>query len=62
MPNCHSLTENFGSRNDNASSGRSIYYGKAMADQLNCTEQKFPKPQVGSWSLPLDTLKNKINK
>lgn len=31
-PNCHSLTENFGSRNDNANSGRSIYYGKAMAD------------------------------
>ena len=22
----------FGSRNDNANSGRSIYYGKAMAD------------------------------
>lgn len=31
-PNCHSLTENFGSRNDNANSGRIIYYGKAMAD------------------------------
>lgn len=31
-PNCHSLTENFGSRNGNASSGRSIYYGKAKAD------------------------------
>ena len=30
--NCHSLTENFGSRNDNVHSGRSIYYGKAMAD------------------------------
>ena len=31
-PNCHSLTENFGSRNKNANSGRSIYYGKAKAD------------------------------
>lgn len=28
-PNCHSLTENFGSRNKNATKGRSIYYGKA---------------------------------
>ena len=31
-PNCHSLTENFGSRNKNASNGRSIYYGRAKAD------------------------------
>lgn len=31
-PNCHSLTENFGSRNNNASIGRSVYYGKAKAD------------------------------
>lgn len=28
-PNCHSLTENFGSRNKNAIKGRSTYYGKA---------------------------------
>lgn len=28
-PNCHSLTENFGSRNKNATEGRSKYYGKA---------------------------------
>lgn len=27
-PNCHSLTENFGSRNKNATSGRTAYYGK----------------------------------
>lgn len=27
-PNCHSLTENFGSRNKNATKGRSEYYGK----------------------------------
>ena len=30
--NCHSLTENFGSRNKNANSGRSVYYGRATAD------------------------------
>lgn len=30
-PNCHSLTDNYGSRNTNASKGRSIYYGKAKA-------------------------------
>lgn len=28
-PNCHSLTENYGSRNKNATNGRSKYYGKA---------------------------------
>ena len=28
-PNCHSLTENFGSRNTNAPRGKSSYYGKA---------------------------------
>ena len=28
-PNCHSLTENFGSRNKNATEGRSKYYGKS---------------------------------
>jgi Zn finger protein HypA/HybF involved in hydrogenase expression len=28
-PNCHSLTENYGSRNKNAPRGKSIYYGKA---------------------------------
>lgn len=28
-PNCHSLTENFGSRNSNAPRGKSAYYGKA---------------------------------
>lgn len=28
-PNCHSLTENFGSRNTNAPRGKSAYYGKA---------------------------------
>ena len=28
-PNCHSLTENFGSRNKNAVKGKSAYYGKA---------------------------------
>ena len=27
-PNCHSLTENFGSRNKNAPEGKSAYYGK----------------------------------
>lgn len=27
-PNCHSLTENFGSRNKNASHGRSEYFGR----------------------------------
>lgn len=27
-PNCHSLTENFGSRNKNSPRGKSIYYGK----------------------------------
>lgn len=31
-PNCHSLTENFGSRNKNAPRGKSVYYGKAKAD------------------------------
>ena len=31
-PNCHSLTENFGSRNTNAPRGKSKYYGKAKAD------------------------------
>lgn len=28
-PNCHALTENFGSRNKNATKGRSEYYGKS---------------------------------
>lgn len=28
-PNCHSLTNNFGSRNNNAPRGKSAYYGKA---------------------------------
>lgn len=28
-PNCHSLTENFGSKNKNTTKGRSVYYGKA---------------------------------
>lgn len=28
-PNCHSLTENFGSRNKNATTGRSSYFGKS---------------------------------
>lgn len=28
-PNCHSLTENFGSRNKNAPKGKSAYYGRA---------------------------------
>ena len=28
-PNCHSLTDNFGSRNKNAPRGKSSYYGKA---------------------------------
>ena len=28
-PNCHSLTENYGSRNKNAPRGKSKYYGKA---------------------------------
>lgn len=28
-PNCHSLTANYGSRNKNATKGRSAYYGKA---------------------------------
>jgi 5-methylcytosine-specific restriction endonuclease McrA len=27
-PNCHSLTENYGSRNKNATKGRSKYFGK----------------------------------
>ena len=27
-PNCHSLTENFGSRNKNATNGRSEYFGR----------------------------------
>lgn len=31
-PNCHSLTENFGSKNKNASKGRSAYYGRTKAD------------------------------
>lgn len=31
-PSCHSLTENFGSRNKNATNGRSIYYGKTKTD------------------------------
>lgn len=31
-PNCHSLTENFGSRNTNAPRGKSKYYGKARAN------------------------------
>jgi predicted HNH restriction endonuclease len=31
-PNCHSLTENFGSRNKNAPRGKSTYYGKAKVD------------------------------
>ena len=30
-PNCHSLTENFGSRNNNAPKGKSAYYGKAKS-------------------------------
>ena len=28
-PNCHSLTENFGSRNTKAPRGKSTYYGKS---------------------------------
>jgi len=28
-PNCHAMTENFGSRNKNGVSGRSRYFGKA---------------------------------
>lgn len=28
-PNCHSLTENFGSKNKNATKGRSAYFGRA---------------------------------
>lgn len=31
-PNCHSLTDNYGSRNSNAPRGKSTYYGKAKAD------------------------------
>lgn len=31
-PNCHSLTENFGSRNKNAPKGKSAYYGRAKKD------------------------------
>lgn len=31
-PNCHSLTETFGSRNKNAPRGKSAYYGKAKKD------------------------------
>lgn len=30
-PNCHSLTQNFGSRNKNATIGRSEYYGRKKA-------------------------------
>jgi DNA-directed RNA polymerase subunit RPC12/RpoP len=33
-PNCHSLTENFGSRNKNAPRGKSSYYGKAKSLQI----------------------------
>lgn len=29
-PNCHALTDNFGSRNKNATEGRSEYYGRAF--------------------------------
>lgn len=32
-PNCHSLTENFGSRNKNGLHLRSIYYGRATVKQ-----------------------------
>jgi hypothetical protein len=32
-PNCHSLTENFGSRNKNDLHLRSIYYGRAKVKQ-----------------------------
>ena len=31
-PNCHSLTENYGSRNKNATNGRSKYYSKVKKD------------------------------
>ena len=38
-PNCHSLTENFGSRNKNAPRGKSTYYGKSkQCDDLVDTE------------------------
>lgn len=30
-PNCHSLTDNYGSRNTNAPEGKSVYFGKAKA-------------------------------
>lgn len=29
-PNCHALTDNFGSRNKNATEGRSFYYGRGF--------------------------------
>ena len=34
-PNCHSLTENFGSRNKNATEGRSEHYGRAFKKRRN---------------------------
>lgn len=33
-PNCHAMTDNFGSRNKNASKGRSEYFGRTKAKQL----------------------------
>ena len=34
-PNCHSLTNNFGSRNKNATIGRSEYYGRKKEKNKN---------------------------
>lgn len=34
-PNCHALTDNFGSRNKNATEGRSEYYGRAFKKRRN---------------------------
>ena len=34
-PNCHALTDNFGSRNKNATEGRSEHYGRAFKKRRN---------------------------
>lgn len=42
-PNCHALTENFGSRNKNATTGRSEYYGKSK--KKNEPKEKEETPE-----------------
>lgn len=48
-PNCHSLTENFGSRNKNAPKGKSAYYGRAKKRMISLTAQSIPLLKGRVW-------------